>query len=319
MGDAPSRSACTRVGGAVYVRGRVAAVRDDDTGAGPESAEPLGSAELVGQRPEDEPGRGVVTAFGQQLKLLRTRAGLERAEFGKLVGYAAQSIASFEQGRRIPPPRLIDQSDEVLDAGGVLKALKEEVARAQYPAFFRDMARLEAEAVELCAYDTLVIKGLLQTEEYTRAVLGMRRPLLDEETIETRVAARMARHAIFSRWPAPLLSFVMDESALRRPLGGKSVLRSQLEHLLLIGQQRNVEIQVMPLDRDDNAGVDGPFTVITRKGGQQLAYMEVQGRSSLLTDREETHMAAARYGIIRSQALTPRETTGFIEKLLGEL
>ncbi|WP_442817405.1 helix-turn-helix domain-containing protein [Streptomyces sp. NBC_01216] len=279
----------------------------------------MGQAGQVGQRPEDEPGQGVVTAFGRQLKLLRLRAGLERPEFGKLVGYAAQSVASFEQGRRIPPPRFIDRSDEVLDAGGVLKALKEEVARAQYPAFFRDMARLEAEAVELCAYDTLVVKGLLQTEEYTRAVLAMRRPLLDEETIETRVTARLARHEIFNRWPAPLLSFVMEETVLRRPLGGKTTLRGQLEHLLLVGQKRNVEIQVMPLDREDNAGVDGPFTVITRKGGQQLVYTEVQGRSSLLTDREEARLAAARYGIIRSQALSPRETMRFIEKLLGEL
>ncbi|CAM5583648.1 hypothetical protein SALBM311S_05677 [Streptomyces alboniger] len=64
------------------------------------------------------------------------------------------------------------------------------MGRAQYPAFFRDMARLEAEAVELCSYDSHVVKGLLQTEEYTRALLAMRRPLLDEETIELRVAAR---------------------------------------------------------------------------------------------------------------------------------
>lgn len=273
----------------------------------------------AGPRPEDEPGSGVVAAFGRQLKLLRIRAGLERPEFGKRVGYAGQSVASFEQGRRIPPPRFIDRADEVLDAGGVLKALKEEVARAQYPAFFRDMARLEAESVELCAYDTHVVKGLLQTEEYTRALLVMRRPLLDEETIELRVSARLARQKIFNRWPAPLLSFVLEETVLRRPLGGKSVLRGQLEQLLLISQKRNVEIQVMPLDREDNAGVDGPFTVITRKGGEQLTYMEVQGRSSLLTDREEVRLAAARYGIIRSQALTPRETQGFVEKLLGEL
>lgn len=278
-----------------------------------------GEREDAGPRPEDEPGSGVVTAFGRQLKLLRVRAGLERPEFGKLTGYAGQSIASFEQGRRIPSPRFIDRADEVLDAGGVLKALKEEVGRAQYPAFFRDMARLEAEAVELCAYDTHVVNGLLQTEEYTRALLAMRRPLLNEETIELRVAARFARQTIFDRWPAPLLSFVLEECVLRKPLGGKAVLRGQLEQLLLIGQKRNVEIQVMPLDREDNAGVDGPFTVITREGGEQFTYMEVQGRSSLLTDREEVRLAAARYGIIRSQALTPRETLGFIEKLLGEL
>ncbi|MFE1951983.1 helix-turn-helix domain-containing protein [Streptomyces sp. NPDC059524] len=273
----------------------------------------------AGARPEDEPGKGVVAAFGRQLKLLRIRAGLERAEFGKRVGYAADSVASFEQGRRIPPPRFIDQADEALGAEGLLKALKEEVARAQYPAFFRDMARLEAEAVELCVYDTVVVNGLLQTEEYMRALLAMRRPLLNEETIEQRVAARLARQEIFGRWPAPLLSFVMDESVLRKPFGGKAVLRGQLEQLLLTGHKRNVEIQVMPLDREDNAGLDGPFTVITRKGGEQLEYMEVQGRSSLLTDREEVQLAAARYGIIRSQALTPRETLGFVEKVLGEL
>lgn len=229
------------------------------------------------------------------------------------------SIAAFEQGRRIPPARFIDQVDEVLDAGGVLKALKDEVVKAQYPRFFRDAARLEAEAVELMAYDTHVVKGLLQTEEYTRALLGMRRPLLDQETIEQRVAARLARQEIFNRWPAPLLSFVLEESVLRRPLGGRAVLQRQLEKLLLLGQQRNVEIQMMPIDREDNAGVDGPLTVITRKGGDQVAYLEVQGRSSLLTERDEVRAMAARYGIIRSQALTPRETLGIIGKLLGEL
>jgi len=273
----------------------------------------------AGQRPEDEPGSSVVAAFGRQLKLLRVRAGLDRAAFGKLVGYAAESVASIEQGRRIPQPRFVDRADEVLDAGGVLKALKEVLARAQYPAFFRDMARLEAEAVELCAYDTHMVNGLLQTEDFTRAVLAMRRPLLDEETIELRVAARLARQEIFSRWPAPLLSFVMEESVLRRRIGGKAVLRGQLEQILLLGHKRNVEVQVMPLDREDNAGVDGPFTVTARKGGEQFVYTEVQGHSNLLTDREGTQLAAARYGIIRSQALSPRETLEFIEKLLGEL
>lgn len=70
------------------------------------------------RRPEDEPGTGVVTAFGRQLKLLRTRAGLERAEFGKRVGYSGDSVASIEQGRRIPQPQFIEKVDEVLGAGG---------------------------------------------------------------------------------------------------------------------------------------------------------------------------------------------------------
>lgn len=274
--------------------------------------------ETDGRRPDDEPATGIVAAFGRQLKLLRVKAGLERPEFGSLMGYAAATIASYEQGRRIAPPKFIDKADAALDAGGVLMSLKEDLARAQYPAFFQDAAKLEAEAVELLAYDTQVVNGLLQTEEYMRALLGMRRPLLDEDTIEQRVAARLLRQKVFDRWSAPLFGFVFEEAVLDRPLGGKDVLRGQREQMLLIGQQRSVELQMMPTDREDNAGVDGPFTVISVKGGGQVAYMEVQGRSTLLTDRQEVRVAAARYGIIRSQALTPRETLTHIEKLLGD-
>ncbi|MEV0635890.1 helix-turn-helix transcriptional regulator [Streptomyces sp. NPDC050619] len=272
-----------------------------------------------GQRPGDEAGRGVVTAFGQTMKTLRVREGLEREEFGKRLGYSASTVASFEQGRRIPSPRTIDRADEVLAAGGLLCLWKEEVERAQYPVFFQGMAALEKEAMELLSYDTLVVKGLLQTEEYMRALLGMRRPVLDQETIEQRVAARLARQDILDRWPAPLLSFVMDESVLRRPYGGKDVLRGQLEHLLLNGQKRNVEIQVMPLDCEESAGVDGPFTMVTRHDGKRFVYTEAQGTSALQTDPKQAALAAARYGIIRSQALSPRESLKLIEGLLGSL
>ncbi|MFB7458838.1 helix-turn-helix domain-containing protein [Streptomyces sp. NPDC056188] len=266
-----------------------------------------------------EPGTGILRVFGRQLKRFRLRAGLERAEFGARTGYSVSTVASYEQGRRVPPPRFIDVADELLDAGGVLLEMKEEVARAQYPAFFRDAARLEAEAVELHAYDTHVVKGLLQTENYARAVFAMRRPLLDEETIAQRVAARMLRQEIFSRWPAPLMSFVIEETVLRRPIGGVDVHRGQLEQILLIGQNRNVEIQVMPLQREDHAGLAGPFTLIETITGRRIAYAEVQKSSYLYTERSPVRELEAQYGIIRAQALTPRESMAYVEGLLGEL
>ncbi|WP_200262676.1 helix-turn-helix transcriptional regulator [Streptomyces sp. HSG2] len=264
-------------------------------------------------------GSGVLRVFGRQLKRFRLRAGMDRPEFGSLTGYSVSTIAAYEQGRRVPPPRFIDQADEVLDAGGVLQEMKEEVARAQYPAFFRDAARLEGEAVELWVYATQAVPGLLQTEEYMRAVFGMWRPLLDEETLEQRVVARLARQSVFERKPTPLLSFVIDEAVVRRPLGGWSVMRGQLEQLMLVGAYRNVEIQIMPLNREDNAGVDGPFTLLYRAGGDQVAYLEAQGRSTMVSDQREVQGIASRYGIIRAQALTPRESMAFVEKLLGEV
>jgi len=292
---------------------------EDEMDAGVGTEEGAERSSGASAQPEGKAENGVAVAFGRQLKLLRVRAGLDRVEFGKRVGYAAQSVASFEQGRRIPQPEFIDKADRVLDAGGLLVALKEELARSQYPAFFRDAARLEAEAVELFLYAVSAGPGLLQTEEYTRALLAMRRPLLDEDIIEQRVLSRIARQQVLNRWPAPLISFVIEEAVLRRPFGGKPVLRGVLEQILLVGRQRSVEIQVMPTVREDNAGLDGPFTLITRRSGEQLAYLEVQGRSILLTDRDEVRSVAARYGIIRSQALTPQESLVFIEKLLGEL
>ncbi|MEU4684043.1 helix-turn-helix domain-containing protein [Streptomyces xinghaiensis] len=267
---------------------------------------------------DDGAGTGIVTAFGRQLKLLRTRAGLERPQLGSLTNYSASSIASFEQGRRIPLPRFIDRADEVLGAGGLLKALKEEVERAQYPGFFRDAARLEAGATALYVYAVYAVPGLLQTEDYARAGFRLQRPLVDEDIIEQRLSARMARQGIYDRRPAPLLSFVIEEAALRRPIGGHTTLRRQWERMLHLGQLRNVEIQVMPTEREDHAALGGPFTLIDASTGQRIAYTEVQDDSRLYTERSKIRELETRYGILRSQALTPRESSTFVERLLGE-
>src|SRR5438132_1177329 len=80
----------------------------------------------AGRRPEDEAGKGVVCAFGKTLKTLRLRKGMDREEFGRRIGYSASTVASYEQGRRIPSARTIDLADEVLDAGGLLGVWKEE-------------------------------------------------------------------------------------------------------------------------------------------------------------------------------------------------
>lgn len=272
----------------------------------------------IQQQAEGEPGKGILLVFGRQMKLLREWAGLDRAEFGSRTGYAPSTIASYEQGRRIPPPAFIDKADEVLGAHGVLMAMKEEVARAQYPPFFRDAARLEGKAIELHVYDNHVVNGLLQTEEYARAVFAMWRPLLDADVIEQRVVARLARQEILTRRPAPHLTFVIEEAALRRPLGGQTTWRGQLEQLILIGQERHVEIQVMPLAREEHAGLAGPFTLMEVQEGRRIAYTEVQGDSRVHTERDKVRKLEAAYGTIRAQALTPSESLACIEKLLGE-
>ncbi|MFC9324547.1 helix-turn-helix domain-containing protein [Kitasatospora sp. NPDC057015] len=280
------------------------------------------------QRPEppDDPegATDFLRAIGKQVKLLRERAGLTQKELGDRLGYGEDQISSLERGRRTPQPEFLDAADELLGAGGLLKAAKEDVARAKakarvkHPEWFRDYARLELEAVELNFYSTLTVPGLLQTEEYARTTFTVRQPLFDEETIEQRVAARLARQQILTRWPAPMVCAVIEESVLRRLIGGPDVHQGQLKHLLYLGGLRSTTIQVLPLACEDHAGMDGPFILLTPKGRPQVAYVEVQNVSRLITDPEEVRILSARYGSIRGQALSPRESLVLIEKTLGE-
>ncbi|MFE0374365.1 helix-turn-helix domain-containing protein [Streptomyces inhibens] len=267
----------------------------------------------------EDDSTAVLVTVGRQLKLWREAAGLSPAEFAAAMGYGDNLIYKIERGARIPRPEFLDKADEVLDAGGKIAAMKKDVEEARYPKNLRNLAKLEAGAVELGAYSTHTIHALLQTEEYTRTIFGMYLPLYSEEIIEREVGARMARQEIIDRTKlGTVFSFVQEEVTLRRPIGGIMVLRRQLEHLLDVGQLRNVEIQVMPTDRDDHAGLSGPFRLFKLKGGETLGYAEVQHLRRLVSEPREVQSLEMQYGSIRAQALTPRESLSFIEKLLGE-
>ncbi len=266
---------------------------------------------------EDDSG-SVMKTVGRQIKLWREAAGLTQAGLGAVIGYGEDMVSSVERGRRVPQPEFLDAADEVLGAGGKIAAMKRDVAEARYPKKVRDLARLEAESVELGAYGNHNMHGLLQTEEYARALFRMRRPAYGEDDLDRYVAARMARQEIFSRTPAPTLTFVQEEVTLRRPVGGRAVLRRQLEHLLRTGGLRHVEIQIMPTDREDHAGLGGQLQVLKLGDGTTAGYSEAQLITHLISDPKETQVLELRYGIIRSQALSPRESLAFIEKVLGE-
>jgi transcriptional regulator with XRE-family HTH domain len=267
---------------------------------------------------EDDEAGAVMRTVVRQLKLWREAAGLTQAEFGAAIGYGEELVSSVERGRRIPRPEYLDAADEVLGAGGKIAAMKGDVAEARYPKKVRDLKKLEADAVELCAYNNSVIHGLLQTEEYVRASMATRRPPFTEDELEQQVAARLARQHILAEAPLRVFSFVQCESTLRRPIGGRMVMRRQLERLLEIGCSRNVDLQVLPLDREDNAGLAGSFRLLRLRDGSTVGHNEVQLVSRVITDPKEVQVLDIRYGIIRAQALTPRESLAFVEKVLGE-
>ncbi|MER6073715.1 helix-turn-helix transcriptional regulator [Streptomyces sp. NPDC001817] len=268
--------------------------------------------------PDDEWGVAVIAMVGRQLKLRRESVGMRAADFGKAMGYSEDMVYKLESGKRIPRPEYLDKADKVLNAGGLLAAMKEDVEKVRYPKKVRALAEMEGKAVELQLYDPLNIHGLLQTPEYARALFTMHRPALTQDHIERAAKARVSRKAVFERDPAPELGFVLEEWVLRRPLGGRALLRQQLEHTLELGQLRGVEIQVMPIDHPEHAGVEGGIEVLKFADGSAVGRSPAVANGRPVSEPRHLRILELRYGIIRAQALSPRESLAFIEHLLGE-
>ncbi|MEW2066070.1 helix-turn-helix transcriptional regulator [Streptomyces sp. NPDC007346] len=268
--------------------------------------------------PDDESGAAVVATVGRQIKAWREAAGMRAGELGALMGYGEDLIYKVEGGHRIPRPEFMDGADVALGAEGKLAAMKADIAEVRYPKKIRELAKLEAAAVELLTYSNSSIEGLLQTPEYARALFAMRQPAYPQEEIERAVAARMARQAIFERSPAPTLGFVLEELVLRRPLGGKMVLRGQLEHLLVVGGLRNVTVQVMPMDREEHAGIDGGIQLLKFKDGTAVGRSDGAFGGRPVSDPQQIRILECRTSMVRAQALNPWESRAFIEQVLGE-
>jgi transcriptional regulator with XRE-family HTH domain len=264
-------------------------------------------------------GSASMRVFGTVARAMREHAGVTTEELAAHVGYSRSLVIKIERGERMPPPDFIEKAEAVLGAGEVLSKAARHLERGDFPSWFEEYAELEAKAVSLYTYSTLVLHGLLQTEEYARAMFGLRCPVLDAEETERRVQARIARQSLLTRSRAAQLAFIIEEWVLRRPLGGQAVHKGQLEHLLEVGQQLNITIQFMPMAYEGHAGVDGPMTLLETPERRLLAYLEVQGRNMLIDDRDEVSELHMRYSMIRSQALTPRDSARLIEQMAGAL
>lgn len=261
----------------------------------------------------------LVEAVGRFIKFCREQAGMRVAEFAQVMGYGEDMIRKIERGARIPRVEFLDRADDVLDASGHIRAFMADMERAQYPRKVRELKELEDRAVELLLYSNHNIHGLLQTPEYARALYHMRQPSLAREVVERETAARVARKSIFDRQPAPTLSFVQEQVTLERPYGGKMVLRRQLEHLLEVGQLRNVTLQVMPTDLEEHAGVHGLIEVLKFADGTAVGRSDGAFNARPVSSLRGLQILELRYGMIRAQALPPRESLAFIEQALGEL
>ncbi|MCQ4214418.1 helix-turn-helix domain-containing protein [Streptomyces longispororuber] len=257
---------------------------------------------------------------GRQLKAARQAAGHTQAQLAALVQVDDETIASVEQGRRTLQLDLAESLDELLDTKGVLAAGAANMPEAdQFPLWAEEYMRQEREATTISWYDALVVPGILQTEEYARAVFRERVPAYDEDEIETRTAARTARRDILRRKKPPTLSFVVWEPVLHLRIGEPRVRREQLRQLLTFAELPCLSLQFIPLDSPSHGGLAGPFALLETPDHQHLAYTETQRGSQLVADPNEVSRLARKYAMLRTQDLTTQQSTGLLTRLLGEL
>ncbi|MGP8298965.1 helix-turn-helix domain-containing protein [Streptomyces inhibens] len=254
--------------------------------------------------------------FGKQSRFLREQRGLTRRELASLIPYSESLLAMVERGERPPKPGYVDVVDEALDAGGVLRVLIPDVAEKHHPAWAEEYVKLQAEALALHVYSTHLMHGLLQTEEYARAVFRCLRPSMEEEEIEKSVQARLATQNLLTRRPACRITFALEESVLHRKIGGQTVWEGQLRHLLKLSELHNVQLQAMPLARENHAGLDGPLTLLETPDHHTVGYVEGQRGSYFLTEPDDVSVLSHRYGTLRSQALDAEASRALIQRLL---
>ncbi|MHC5701304.1 helix-turn-helix domain-containing protein [Streptomyces tirandamycinicus] len=260
--------------------------------------------------------------FGVVLKALREESGLTQEEFARRVRYSAAYVAKIEQGKRFPPADLPARAEEVLGPVALkvlTAAAKSLTRRAGLASWFRQWAGVEEEALSLYAYECRAVPGLLQPEGYVRAVFERNLPPLSQEQVERQVCARLERQDLLATRPNTAFSFVIEQGILERRVGGSTVAREVIDHLLHVGQRHNIEIQVMPLRQEDHCGVEGQMYLAETPSHQWIGYTEGQRSSNLITAPNDLSVLLQRYGTLRSQALDCRATASLLKRMRGAL
>ncbi|MDT0377817.1 helix-turn-helix transcriptional regulator [Streptomyces sp. DSM 42041] len=264
---------------------------------------------------ELDPSASALDYFGSELRRLRLQAGLSQERLGEIVNYTGALVGLVEMAKRPPSRDFADRCDGALGGAGVLTRLWPLVIRSGLPSWFQDYAELEARAVDIRTYQAQVVHGLLQTEEYARAVLRPARP----GDLDGLTEARMKRQEILRGANPPRLWMVLDEAALRRPVGGPEVMRTQLRRLLDHRESPRVVVQVLPYSAGAHASLNGSLTLLDFEEGPELAYNEGHSGGRYLTEPSTVEHCGLKYDLLRAAALSPDDSADFIVQVLEEL
>ncbi|MEU9188563.1 helix-turn-helix transcriptional regulator [Streptomyces sp. NPDC048484] len=244
--------------------------------------------------------------FGARVRRLRTAAGLTQAELGNRTHVVSTRITQIERVSGAKPTlELARALDAALGADDLLVDLWPYVYREAFPDWSRKFMEYSARAVVIRQYAAHVVPGLLQTEDYARAVLSLDALLHGEEQLEERITARIGRQERLSSSDRPELWVILDEAVLRRPIGGHAVMRKQLARLLDAAAERHTTVQVLPFDQGGHEAMGGSLTTLTLPDGSEVAYTEGSDYGQLIEEPANVSRYKVIYDRLRAAALPP--------------
>lgn len=257
--------------------------------------------------------------LASELRRLREAAGLTIDEVGDKLECSASKISRIETGHVGVTPRDVRDMLELYpvdeDQREALVQLAREARKkgwwhAYNEVFTGAFVGLESDASFLHAHQALLVPGLLQTEDYMRAIMGAIRPDQRDEETERKIAARLTRQDLLTDTQPPEYWAILDEAVLRRVVGGPAVMRAQLRRLLDVAALPHVTLQVLPFGAGAHAGMEGPFMILgfPEPADPDVVYVENTISGSYLEEPSEVYRYTLMFDHLRATALKPADT-----------
>jgi transcriptional regulator with XRE-family HTH domain len=272
--------------------------------------------------------------LGAQLRRLRTAKGITREDAGEAIRASHAKISRLELGRVGFKTRDVDDLLTLYgvsepDARATFLMLAEQANAPGWwhkygdllPTWFELYVGLEEAASIVRTYEIQFIPGLVQTEDYARAVIMLGHSAASIDEIDRRISLRMARQRRLTAPDGPTLWALLDEAALRRPLGPKEVMRAQIDRLLELTESPNITLQILPFGQGGHAAAGGPFTILrfNERDLPDVVYMEQLTSALYLDKREETDPYMKVMDRLCVEASSVAESRRFLDTLREEM
>ncbi len=262
----------------------------------------------------DDNGIGL---FAAELAAARAGAGLSQEELGARINYSGSLVAMIEGRRRVPTLAFASRCDEALSTVGTFGRLHKHARNTPLPAWFRPYADIEAAATQIRSWEPMLVPGLLQTEDYARALLSVE-PDVTPDELEERISARLARQSILDGETPPRLWALLDEAVLVRGIGGAKVMHEQLLHLIDMTCRPNVNIQIVPLSAGAHVGLLSAFA-IAEADDTRVVFLETPTEGLIVEAPGTVSRLMLTFDTLRLEALPRGASADLITMRAGEL